>query len=39
LTLCKPPCSLGPHMALHLVLMLAVLPICGADRSCSGGSS
>src|SRR6266480_934328 len=37
LTLCIPPCSLAPHMALHLVPMLVVLPICGAGASRSGG--
>src|SRR5207244_2969950 len=30
LTLCTPPCSLAPHMALHLVPMLVVLPIFGS---------
>src|SRR5256886_3628574 len=38
LTLCIPHCSLASHMALHLVPMLVVLPICGAGASRSGGS-
>src|SRR5437773_8510198 len=38
LTLCSPPCSLASAMALHLVPMLVVLPICGAGASRSGGS-